>query len=394
MQMTEQLAQQVGVSTACHSLGVSRSTLYRARQPQPAPQPRPTPARALSPAEKDQVRQVLNSERFQDNTPRQVYASLLDEQVYLCHWRTMYRILKEHDEVQERRQTRRHPTYAKPELVASGPNQLWSWDITKLPGPAKWLYYYLYVILDVFSRYVVGWLIAECESAELAQQLIAASCTKQGIAKGQLILHSDRGSPMKAKSVTQLLIDLEIAKSHSRPHVPDDNPYSETQFKTLKYHPDFPDHFASPTAARTWTRAFFTWYNNDFYHSSLGLLTPVSVYSGQAELILHQRQQLLQAAYVAHPERFVRGLPQVPQLPTQVWINQPQPNTILLPNQSLLTPALAAPTGPASSLDQPGAQTGSRVAAGQAPAPLDAGEHPAILGPTLAPGGINLIHLH
>jgi putative transposase len=303
----------------------------------------------LSQTEKAEVRQVLNSERFQDAAPRQVYATLLDEQVYLCHWRTMYRILKEHDEVRERRHVRRHPTYSKPELVATGPNQLWSWDITKLPGPAKWVYYYLYVILDVFSRYVVGWLIAEVESAELAERLISESCTRQGLGKHQLTLHSDRGSPMKAKTVSQLLTDLDIIKSHSRPHVPDDNPYSEAQFKTLKYHPTFPDQFASPDAARTWARAFFTWYNNDFYHSSLALLTPASVHYGQTQVILSQRQQVLQTAYTAHPERFGRGQPQVLKLPTEVWINQPQPTTILLPDHNpaqliLETVSPASPT--------------------------------------------------
>ena len=391
MQMTQQLAPKIGLSAACQVLAVPRSSLYRARQPQPGSKPRPKPARGLSLAEKAEVRQVLNSERFQDAAPRQVYARLLDEQVYLCHWRTMYRILKEHDQVRERRHVRRHPTYAKPTLLATGPNQLWSWDITKLYGPAKWVYYYLYVILDVFSRYVVGWLIAEVEQAELAELLISQSCIKQGILKHQLTLHSDRGSPMKAKTLNQLLTDLGIAKSHSRPHVPDDNPYSEAQFKTLKYHPAFPDQFASPVAARTWTSAFFTWYNNDFYHSSLGLLTPASVHYGQAELILSQRQQVLQAAYSAHPERFGRGQPHLPQLPTQVWINQPQPTTILLPNPNSdqLILETVSPAGPASALSQPGAQTGSRVAAGQAPAPLDAGEHPARLGPTLEPGGLN-----
>jgi len=397
MQMTEQLTAQVGLSAACRVLGVPRSSLYRARQPKIVPKPRSIPARALSRQEKAEIRQVLNSERFQDAAPRQVYATLLDEAVYLCHWRTMYRILQEHGEVQERRHVRRHPTYAKPELLATGPNQLWSWDITKLHGPAKWVYYYLYVILDVFSRYVVGWLLAELESAELAEQLIRKSCTKQGITKYQLTLHSDRGSPMKAKTVSQLLTDLSVSQSHSRPHVPDDNPYSEAQFKTLKYHPTFPDQFACSTEARTWARAFFAWYNHHFYHSRLGLLTPASVHYGQAQLILSQRQQVLQAAYTAHPDRFVRGQPQVAQLPTEVWINQPQPTTIVLPDQNsdclILEPVF--PAGPASALSQPGAQTGSRGAVGQASAALDAGEHPAILRPTLGTDGLNnLIHLH
>jgi putative transposase len=395
MQMTEQLAPQLGLSAACQVLGVPRSSLYRARQPKPAPQPRPTPARALSQEERAEVRQVLNSERFQDAAPRQVYARLLDDRVYLCHWRTMYRILQEHHEVQERRHPRRHPTYPKPALVATGPNQLWSWDITQLHSPAKWVYYYLYVILDVFSRYVVGWLMTEEESAHWAERLISESCTKQGILPHQLTLHSDRGSPMKAKTVHQLLSDLGIVQSYARPHLPDDNPYSEAQFKTLKYHPTFPDQFASPAEARTWARAFFAWYNNDFYHSSLGLLTPASVHYGQAELILSQRQQVLQAAYTAHPERF-HGRPQVPDLPTEVWINKPQPTTLLLPNQNsdplILT---VSPASPASTLGQPGAQTVSRVAEGQASAALDTGEHPAILGQTLGTGGLkNLIHLH
>jgi len=234
IEVAEQLGQEVGVSQACEVLSVPRSRLYRARQPQEPAQSRANSPRGLSPAEKEKVRATLNSERFQDCPPRQVYATLLDEQVYLCHWRTMYRILKEHNEVRERRNQLRHPRAVKPELVATGPNQLWSWDITKLRGPAKWHFYYLYDILDVYSRYVVGWLIAEQESAQLAKQLIAESCRKQGIEPDQLVLHADRGSPMKAKTVAQLLADLRVTKSHSRPHVPNDNPYSEAQFKTMK----------------------------------------------------------------------------------------------------------------------------------------------------------------
>jgi putative transposase len=335
---------------------------------------------------------VLNSERFQDCPPRQVYATLIDERIYLCHWRTMYRILKEHDEVRERRNQLKHPGYAKPELVATGPNQLWSWDITKLKGPAKWHYYYLYVILDIFSRYVVGWLLAEQEAANLAERLIGESCAKQGISRDQLTLHADRGAPMKAKTVSQLLTDLGVTPSHSRPHVPNDNPYSEAHFKTLKYQPDFPGRFGSYQEAQTWARRFFPWYNHQFYHSSLGLLTPASVHSGQATLILDRRQQVLQAAYVAHPERFVQGHPQVATLPAQVWINPPQSKTILLPgNQAQAnTLKIVSPASPASASGQPGAQTGSRVAAGQALASLDAGEHPAILGLALGTGGSDL----
>jgi putative transposase len=278
----------------------------------------------LSQAEKVTVRQVLNSERFWDSSPRQVYATLLDEGTYLCHWRTMYRILDEHTEVRERRNQLQHPNYTKPELLATGPNQLWSWDITKLRGPAKWTYYYLYVILDVFSRYVVGWMIAERESASLARELIAASCTKQGIQREQLTLHADRGNSMHSKSVALLLADLGVTKTHSRPYVPNDNPYSEAQFKTLKYRPDYPDRFGSIADARCWARYFFQWYNHEHRHTGLGLMTPATVHYGQAQTVYGQRQQVLHAAYAAHPERFVRGLPTPPELPTAVWINRPQ----------------------------------------------------------------------
>lgn len=330
MSTVEQLGQQIGIAAACRRLNVSRSSLYRTRQARFEPKPRPTPDRALSPAERSEIRQVLNSERFADQAPRQVYATLLDEQQYLCHWRTMYRILDEHQEVQQRRQQRSHPTYQKPELLATGPNQLWSWDISQLKGPQKWLYFYLYVILDIFSRYVVGWLIAEQESAEFAELLIAETCTKQDIEPGQLTLHSDRGSPMKSKLVSQLLVDLGIIKSHSRPHISDDNPFSEAQFKTLKYRPDYPDRFADLPHAQQWGRAVFTWYNDQHYHSALGLLTPTSVHYGQAQTILVQRQQVLQTAYAAHPERFVKGMPLVPAPPKKVWINKPNPDPFLL----------------------------------------------------------------
>jgi putative transposase len=330
MTMAEQLGQQIGMVAACRSLNISRSSLHRSRQAQPEPKPRSRPGRALSQDERSEVRQVLNSERFVDQAPRQVYATLLDEQQYLCHWRTMYRILAEHQEVKERRQQRARPTYQKPELLATGPNQLWSWDITQLKGPHKWLYFYLYVILDIFSRYVVGWLIAEQESAELAELLIAQTCAKQDIQPGQLILHSDRGSPMKSKLVSQLLVDLGIIKSHSRPHISDDNPFSEAQFKTLKYRPDYPDRFEDLPLAQHWGRSTFTWYNDQHYHSALGLLTPASVHYGQAETILLQRRQVLQSAYAAHPERFVKGMPLVPAPPNEVWINKPNPDPILL----------------------------------------------------------------
>jgi len=324
IQAAEQLGKGVGVAAACRALGVPRSSLYRARHAKPVAKPRPKPERALSQAEKATVRQELNSERFWDSSPRQVYATLLDEGTYLCHWRTMYRILDEHAEVRERRNQLQHPAYIKPELLATGPNQLWSWDITKRKGPAKWTYYYLYVILDVFSRYVVGWMIAEREQASLARELIAATCTKQGIQPEQLTLHADRGSSMRSKSLALLLADLGVTKTHSRPYVSNDNPYSEAQFKTLKYRPDYPDRFGSLADTRSWARSFFQWYNHQHRHSGLGLMTPATVHYGQAQAVYQQRQQVLQAAYAAHPERFVRGSPNPPGLPTAVWINRPQ----------------------------------------------------------------------
>lgn len=328
IQTVEELSQMVGVRAACAALGVPRSHLYRARQATPAPTsqpraPRVAPARALSEAERDTIRKVLNSEQFQDRAPREVYATLLDEQVYYCSWRTMYRILAEHDEVRERRNQLRHPTYAKPELLATGSNQLWSWDITKLLGPTTWTYYYLYVILDVFSRYVVGWMITEQESAELAEQLIAETCAKQGIAPGQLTIHADRGSAMTSKPVAVLLADLGVIKSHSRPHVSNDNPFSEAQFKTLKYGPTYPGRFGCVADARAWGQAFFDWYNNAHHHTSLGLLTPADVHYGRAAAVLATRQAVLQRAYAAHPERFVKGVPAPAQPPAAVWINPP-----------------------------------------------------------------------
>jgi putative transposase len=321
-----QLSAQVGVSAACQALGVPRSAFYRARQPKREPKSRPTPERALRPEEKAQVLQMLNSERFQDSAPREVYAALLDENQYLCSWRTMYRILKEHQQVRERRNQLRHPTYTKPELLATGPNQLWSWDLTKLRSPAKWTYYYLYTIPDVFSRYVVGWLIAARESARLAEQLITETCVKQRIEPHQLTLHADRGSAMTSKTVALLLADLGVTKTHSRPHVSNDNPYSESQFKTMKYRPDYPDHFGSIQDARSWARAFFQWYNHEHYHSGLGLLTPATVHYGEAQSVIDQRQHVLRAAYAAHPERFVFGEPKPLPLPTEVWINRPTPS--------------------------------------------------------------------
>jgi putative transposase len=343
IQAAEELAQITGMTTACQILNIPRSSLYRLRQtaqlPASAEPAAPTasqwakPARALSGEEKEQVRSVLNSERFVDQSPREVYATLLDEGAYLCHWRTMYRVLGAYQEVRlpaeasaqagERRNQLRHPAYAKPELLATGPNQLWSWDITKLRGPVTWTYYYLYVMLDVFSRYVVAWLLAERESAALAQELTAAACAKQGIEPGQLTIHADRGSPMIAKSMSMLMSDLGVNESHSRPHVSDDNPYSEAQFRTLKYSPDYPDRFGSLMDARAWCERFFPWYNQEHHHTSLHLLTPADVHYGRAPEKLAQRQRVLERAYTAHPERFVNGPPTMPTLAAEVWINLP-----------------------------------------------------------------------
>jgi len=328
IQAVEGLAQTVSVTAACQALGMPRSSLYRLwvekQRPKPVIRAPVVPSRTLSQAEKAEVREVLNSERFQDQAPREVYATLLDEGQYLCHWRTMYRILDEHQEVRERRNQLCHPNYQKPELLATGPNQVWSWDITKLLGPVKWTYYYLYVILDIFSRYVPGWLIAERESAALARELVSQTCLKQGIPATQLTLHADRGSPMIAKSLAMLLADLGVTKTHSRPHISDDNPYSEAQFKTLKYRPDYPERFGSPADARVWSRSFFDWYNNEHHHSALGLLTPAQVHYGQAEQVRTQRQHVLLSAYEKNPERFVKGPPRPPELPAAVWINPPQ----------------------------------------------------------------------
>jgi putative transposase len=267
---------------------------------------------------------MLNSERFMDMPPRQVYATLLDEGTYLCHWRTMYRILQAHDEVRERRALRQHPTYVKPQLLATAPNQVWSWDITVMRGPVTWHHFYLYTVLDIFSRYVVGWLIAERESSELAKHLIAETVRKQGIEHHQLTLHADNGSPMKGKPLQDLLRDLHVAPSHSRPHTSDDNPFSEAQFKTIKYRPDYPNRFDTIVDARNWARQFFTWYNHDHYHSGLNLLTPASVHYGQADDLTSSRQVVMQAAYDAHPERFTHGPPIVRGAPAAVYINPPQ----------------------------------------------------------------------
>src|SRR3954452_18636072 len=271
--------------------------------------------------------ELLHAPRFRDAAPAAIYATLLDEGVYLASERTMYRLLAAAGETRERRDQLVHPPYAKPELLATAPNQVWSWDITKLLGPAKWTDYYLYVLLDIYSRYVPGWMVAHREHAALAERLMAETIAKQGIPPGQLTVHADRGAAMTSKPVAFLLADLGITKTHSRPHVSNDNPYSEAQCKTLKYRPDFPARFATIEEARAFCREFFPWYNTEHHHAGLGLLTPEVVHYRQAAAVHAARQQVLHAAYAAHPERFVRHAPAPPPLPTAAWINPPPPAT-------------------------------------------------------------------
>ena len=327
MKAVAQLAQDVGMSKACDALDVSRASLYRQRNRQAEPardaaRKRSSP-RALPASEREQVRQALYSDRFVDKSPYQVYAKLLDDGEYLCSVRTMYRILDDDNASKERRNQLKRPNYVKPELLATGPNQVWSWDITKLKGPEKWTYYYLYVILDIFSRYVVGWMLAHCEQAELASKLIRETVEKQNVREDELIIHSDRGPSMTSHSVSQLLISLGVTKSHSRPHVSNDNPFSESQFKTMKYQPDFPDRFGCYQDGLGFCRQFLTWYNDEHYHSGIGLVTPSSLHYGQASQVVASRQATLEIAYATHPERFVHGRPKPPQLPSAVWINPP-----------------------------------------------------------------------
>lgn len=324
MVAVETWADEIGVAPACAALGVSRASLYRRRRPRPAPVAGRSHPRALGAEEQAAVLEALRSERFVDKAPAEVYATLLDEGVYLGSERTMYRVLKSEGEVRERRDQLRHPAYQKPELLATGANQVWSWDITKLKGPAKWVYFQLYVILDIFSRYVVGWMVADRESSVLAEKLIRETCEKQGIESGKLTVHADRGTSMKSKPVELLLADLGVIKSHSRPHVSDDNPYSESQFKTLKYRPDFPARFGSIEDARTFCQGFFRWYNTEHHHSGIGMLTPEVVHFGRADEVIRIRKDVLLRAHAAHPERFVNKVPEPPVLPEAVWINPPR----------------------------------------------------------------------
>jgi putative transposase len=323
----ESLAETVGVAPACESMGIPRSSLYHMRSrkqgDKKGSKPRPGPARKLEETERQKVLDVLHCERFVDKSPAEIWATLLDEGIYLCSERTMYRILGSQKEVKERRNQRKHPEYKKPELLAEAPNQVWSWDITKLKGPVKWTYFYLYVIIDIFSRYVVGWMVVPKETAALAQELIKATYKKQGVENGDIILHADRGSPMIAKTTAQLCVELGITKSHSRPHVSNDNPYSESQFKTLKYFPGFPERFGSLQDSIAFCRPFFQWYNNEHRHGGIALVTPADMHYGMAEEVVHQRKLVLRAVFEEHPERFVKGIPSPPDLPKAAWINPP-----------------------------------------------------------------------
>lgn len=327
MQAVREAPRDLGIAATCDALAVPRSTFYRIKQAEenpPEKQSRPTSHRALSEEERDKVLEVLRSERFADKAPRQVYATLLDEDIYHCSAKTMYRILQEVKEVRERRDQLRHPDYKKPELLATGPNQVWSWDITKMLGPVKWTYYYLYVILDIYSRYVVGWMVATEEAACLARRLVGETTEKQSIQPGQLAIHADRGSSMKSKLLAQKFADLGVLKSHSRPHVSNDNPYSEAQFKTLKYRPGYPKRFGSIEDARAYCQEFFAWYNTEHRHSGIGLLTPEVVHYKRTEEVLEARQGTLSRAYERHPERFVLREPKPQEVPNAVWINKPQ----------------------------------------------------------------------
>ena len=323
MAKVAQIGPRLGVRASCVALGVASASYYRSCRPRTPAIPRSSP-RALSDKERQEVLDVLHEPRFVDLSPGEIHAMLLDEGRYLGSERTMYRILAANHEVRERRNQLRHPSYAAPELLSRAPNELWSWDITKLKGPVKWTYYYLYVILDVFSRYVVGWMVARRESAALAKRLIEETCQREGISPDQLTLHADRGSSMRSKSVALLLSDLGVTKTHSRPYTSTDNPYSEAQFKTMKYRPQFPERFGSLQHTRSFCGPFFAWYNTEHRHSGLAMLTPRDVHRGLVEQRLYQRAAVLAAAYAEHPERFPRGIPTPGTPPEAVWINKPK----------------------------------------------------------------------
>jgi putative transposase len=324
------LAPRIGTRAACKAAGVPQASWYRRHRASPVPARRPpvphrdrAQPRALAPAERQAILDALHSPQFADLAPAEAWAILLDEGIYLGSQSTFYRLLRQAGETRERRRQAAHPAAVKPELLASGPNQVWSWDITKLHGPAKWTYYHLYVIIDIYSRYAAGWMVATRESAALAGKLIADTCQKQRIGPGQLAIHADRGSSMTSRPVAFLLADLGITQSHSRPHVSNDNPFSEAQFKTLKYRPYFPARFTSIEHARAHCQEFFRWYNDEHRHSGLGLHTASDVHHGHAATVRAARASVLAAAYRQHPERFVSKAPAPPALPAHAAINPP-----------------------------------------------------------------------
>lgn len=323
------LAKDIGVAAACKALLLPRATFYRHNSRRGCVRSgcceRRKPPLALSEQEREAVLDILHGDPFVDKAPHQIYAKLLDQGQYLCSIRTMYRLLAQaHGGIKERRRQVQRPAYAKPELLATGPNQVWSWDITKLRSDIKYCYFYLYVIIDIFSRYVVGWMVSYGEQAALAKRLIKESCIKQNIADGQLTLHADRGSSMKSKAVSELLVDLGVIKTHSRPHVSNDNPYSEAQFKTLKYCPAFPDRFGCIEDARAFCREFFTWYNKEHCHSGIGLMKPEQVHYGLAYQIYQDRAEVLRKAFENHPLRFKGKCAKPPEPPKAAWINKPK----------------------------------------------------------------------
>ncbi len=323
--MVSNLSDQVGSKTACNVFGLARSSYYYQNPGSKniTHSDRKLPDFAYSSQEKQEILNVMNSDVYMNQTPYEIYASRLDEGEYLCSVRTMYRILSANNQVKERRNVRRMNNYQKPELLATKANQIWSWDITKLKGPEKWTYFYLYVIIDIFSRFVVGWMVAYRELSSLAQKLIKETCTRQSIEAGQLTIHADRGSSMRSKPVAFLLSDLGVTKSHSRPYVSNDNPFSESHFKTMKYRPDFPGKFNSMSEAREFCRSFFNWYNKEHYHSGIGFLTPESVHYGFADDVLEKRRTVLIEAYKKNPKRFRNRKPVLKNRPKSVWINKP-----------------------------------------------------------------------
>ena len=326
--LVDELAVSTGVKAACALLGRARGSHYRAKAPRPVRDsaPRPAPPNALTDAERAQVLAVLTSDRFVDKSVAQAWATLLDEGTYLCSRSTMHRILRANDAAGERRAQATHPPRVKPELVATRPGQVWSWDITKLRGPQRGVYFDLYVVLDIFSRYVVAWTVAAREDAQIATAMLQEAMGVHGIPD---VVHADRGTSMTSKPVAQLLVDLSVTRSHSRPHVSNDNPYSEAAFKTLKYAPAFPGEFGCLADARAFCARFFGYYNHEHRHCGIGLHTPDSVHYGTATEVRAQRQATLDAAYAAHPDRFSHRRPAPPKLPTAAWINQPSQEALI-----------------------------------------------------------------